>query len=610
VAIAVLYIHFAISCLEAAEPRRVLLMHSFGREFAPFNEFSVRFREELVRQSPEPLDIYEASYETARFSDTIDEKPFVEYLHALFAERKLDLIVSIGGPAANFVKRQQARLFPSTPRLIAAADARVVGNARTSNTAAVVVTIDVGKIIDNILEVLPDTKNIAVVIGSSPLEKFWLTEMQKQLQPFSDRVNPLWLHDLPLEGLLARAAALPAQSAVLYAIFAADSDGVPHEQDRVVTALHARANAPVFSYIDNFLGRGIVGGPLISNAEISRRTAEVAVRILGGTSPADINVPPVGLATPAYDWRELQRWKISEANLPKDSIVQFRQPTVWQRYRWPIIAVAAAMLLQIAIIAWLLVEHRRRRRAELEAQRRLLEVIHLNGTAAAGALSASIAHELNQPLGAILSNAEAGEILLAAKPPDLGQMKDILADIRQADQRAAEIIQRLPKLLKRRSEIELQEFDLNEAIGEAVQILSPEATRRGIDLTANYVERPLRVRADQIHLQQVILNLAANGMDAMRDSASGARAMVVETVNAGSSAAEVAVIDNGSGIPPGKLSEVFETFYTTKREGTGLGLSIARAIVENYGGRIWAENRSGGGAVIRFTLPLIKPQSA
>ena len=157
------------------------------------------------------------------------------------------------------------------------------------------------------------------------------------------------------------------------------------------------------------------------------------------------------------------------------------------------------------MITWLLFERHRRHRAELELRGRLLEVIHLNRTAAAGALSASFAHELNQPLGAILSNAETAEALLSANPPDLGQLKDILADIRRDDQRAAEIINHSRGLLRKKSEVDLQEFDLNEAVRDAARLLEPEATSRGIVLGVSQAQAALPVRADEVHLQQVDL---------------------------------------------------------------------------------------------------------
>jgi signal transduction histidine kinase len=595
----------------AAEPRRVLLLHSFGPEFAPFGDFAGRFREELFKQSPEPIDLYEESLQSARFHQPSDERPFAEYLRALFAGHRLDLVVAIGAPAALFFQSYRPQLFPGTPMLITGIDQRIIQQAALAgNDAIVAIALDRTVPLENILRLLPETTTIAVVFGSTPLEKFWLSEMQRDVQRFAERLRFDWYNELSLDAMLKRAAALPPRSAIFYGMLAMDADGVPYQQDRALARLHAVANAPIFSINDSNFGRGIVGGPLISAQELGQRGAEVAVRILGGAAPASIRTPPLGPGAPLYDWRELQRWKISEARLPPGSIVRFREPTVWERYRWELGAIFVAVLIQAAIISWLLIERHRRRRAELESQRRFREVIHLNRTATAGALSASIAHELNQPLGAILSNTEAAEVLLAADPPDLGQLKEILADIRHADQRAADIIQNLRNLLRRKTKAERQDFDLNDAITASLRILAPEAQKRGIALSAKGVERPLVVRADRVHLQQVILNLAMNGMDAMNSSAPDARRITIETALNGGSEVEVSVIDSGTGIPGENFEHVFDTFYTTKQDGTGLGLSIARTIVEIYGGKISGANRPDGGAIFRFTLPLAQAQVA
>jgi C4-dicarboxylate-specific signal transduction histidine kinase len=264
------------------------------------------------------------------------------------------------------------------------------------------------------------------------------------------------------------------------------------------------------------------------------------------------------------------------------------------------------MSLLVGMVTWLLLERRNRQKAEVEARRRSLEVVHLNRTAEAGALSTSFAHELSQPLLSIMLSAENAERLLAAEPPNVARAREILGDIRQADQHATEVISHVKKLLKRRIDVEAQELDLNKAIADAMQILSPDAATRKVTLQADGIKQPLLVRADSVHLQQVLLNLARNGMDAMTNIAPVARRITIQTALPGESTVEVSVSDSGTGIPEHNLSEIFDTFYTTKEHGTGLGLSIARTIIETYGGKIWAENRPLGGAVIRFTLPLIQ----
>jgi C4-dicarboxylate-specific signal transduction histidine kinase len=334
------------------------------------------------------------------------------------------------------------------------------------------------------------------------------------------------------------------------------------------------------------------------------------LRILNGEKAADIPITVGDFTRPIFDWRQLQRFGISENRLPAGSEVRFRPATMWEQYRWQLSAIFAALLVQAAMIAWLLLERRRRHLAELESHGRLREVIHLDRVAAVGAMSASIAHELNQPLGAILANAETAEMLLARNPVDHDQLKEILADIRQSDQRASEIISHLRGLLKKQGAAELQAFDLNDALRDALHTLEAEARKRGVVMSAHQVQGALPVRADQVHLEQVILNLAINAMDAMQDCAPGTRKMTVQTVLAGDSKVEVSLSDSGSGIPSDKLKSVFEAFYTTKKQGTGLGLSIVRTIVESCGGKVWAENRPGGGAVFRFTLPLSTAHSA
>jgi signal transduction histidine kinase len=409
--------------------------------------------------------------------------------------------------------------------------------------------------------------------------------------------------------MLAQAAAMPPQSAIFYFLLSEDAAGVPYTQGRALDNFREVASVPIFGMGDFQMGRGIVGGPLMQTGTLGRRAAEIALRILKSEPLSRLKSAPVLFGPANYDWRELRRWGISETMLPPGSILHFREVSVWVQYRWQLITTVGVVLFQAGLIVLLLFERYRRHRAELELRGRLLEVIHLNRTAAAGALSVSFAHELNQPLGAILSNTEAAEELLLDNPLDVSQLKEILADIRRDDQRAGDIINHLRGLLKKKQDAELDEIDLNETIRDAIHLLGPQAATRGVVLGVSQVESALPVRADKVHLQQVILNLAMNAMDAMLDCVPTSCQMKFETALVNEAEAEVSISDSGIGIPSDKLKDIFEAFFTTKPQGTGLGLSIARTIVETYGGSIWAENRAGGGAVFRFTLPLARTKT-
>ena len=240
-----------------------------------------------------------------------------EYLRALYTGRPVDLIVAIGAPAANFVQRHRQRLFPATPMVFTAVEQRRVQYEKlTENDTVVAVAHDFPAAFDNILRVLPLTKTIAVVNGASPNETFWLEEMRRELAPLTGRVELRWYNEKSFEEILIDAARLPPHSAIFWHLMNVDAAGVAHEANDALNKLSSSANAPIFSYDGSFFGEAIVGGPMHSVHKLSQITAAVAIRILNGEKAGDIKTPPTGFAAPIFDWRQMQRWGISESNLP------------------------------------------------------------------------------------------------------------------------------------------------------------------------------------------------------------------------------------------------------------------------------------------------------
>jgi signal transduction histidine kinase/integral membrane sensor domain MASE1 len=243
-----------------------------------------------------------------------------------------------------------------------------------------------------------------------------------------------------------------------------------------------------------------------------------------------------------------------------------------------------------------------RKRAELEAQRSREELAHFTRVTTMGELTASLAHELNQPLTGILANAQAARRYLDATPPDLGEVREILSDIVDDDKRAAEVIQRLRDLL-RKGESQQTPLDLNALVRDVARLVSSDAVIRNVTVTlALDPDLPL-VSADRVQLQQVVLNLLLNGMEAMGEGAAGEQTLVVRTERTDAKGADVSVRDAGPGLRAGTEELVFEPFYTTKPAGMGMGLAIARSIIEAHGGTIWAANNPVGGATFHFALP-------
>ena len=233
----------------------------------------------------------------------------------------------------------------------------------------------------------------------------------------------------------------------------------------------------------------------------------------------------------------------------------------------------------------------------------MAELAHMNRQATAGHLSASIAHELNQPLGAILNNVEAAALMIKSPSPNLQELETILDDIKRDDERASKVIKRLRRLLTRGA-FDPQEVDLNKVVRDVVRIASAQAAARDVKLDSNLAQQPLRVNGDKIQLQQVVLNLIVNGIDAIAETPNGVREIVCRSW-ASDGQALVSIRDTGPGIPSDRLERLFEPFFTTKQDGMGMGLCIAHAIIEAHGGKISAESRPSG-AVFHVSLPLAK----
>lgn len=594
----------ATSSVFAAEPRRVLLVHAFGHPYSPWSDIAGSFRAELIKKSPEPIDLYEISLDTAHVRDPRDEQPFVDYIHALLGTRKLDLMVPVGAPAAYFMERHRSELFPQVPMLIIGADTRRLPPGMPSDQdAAVLLNLDLPAYLENILRLLPDTKNVGVVAGNSPVERFWTGELRRDSQPFAGRINIEWFNDLSFAEMLARAASMPVHSAILWGLLSEDAAGVPYMQDRALEALREVSAAPVFGIGDYEMGRGIVGGPLIQTQGLGQEAAHVALRILNGEKPRDIHPAPMLYGAPVYDWRELQYWGISEKRLPPGAIVEYREPTEWQRYRWEFLLVAAILIAQTGLVAYVLLQSRWRRAAEAEAAEQRREVTHLMRVSLLGELSGAIAHEINQPLAAILSNAQAALHLLAQNSPDLNEVRDAISDIVQEDNRAGDVIGRLRALLKK-GERKLERVDLNALVTSTVALLNSELIGRRIEVETDLARDLPPISGDSVQLQQVLLNLFMNAMDAMASTPNPRRRIVVSTHVTASRDVEVLVKDHGHGIAANDHARLFKPFYTSKEHGLGLGLTICSTIAQVHGGKLTLANHAAGGAIAAFSLPV------
>jgi signal transduction histidine kinase len=603
-AVVCLIVTVGVHAAEEGPAKRVLMVHSFGSSAPPFTTHSTAFETTLTQEMGKRVDLDQVSLDMARYAQPDMEEAFVEFLLKRLAKWQPDLVVPIGSPAGRFVVKFRDRLFPGTPVIYTGMDRRTVPpDAITKNATFVGDDFKLAGLVEDILQLAPDTTNIEVILGATPLERYWTIEFRRAFEPFTNRVSFNFLNDLSFDQMLRRLSKLPPRSFILLGLFLRDASGVTHNEDEALQRLHAVANAPINGLYQNQLGLGIVGGRLYQGELQGVESARIAIRVLRGEPMSSFPPMFVGTQRPRYDWRELQRWNISESRLSPDSVIEFRQPTVWERYRWYIVGALFIFALQAAMITGLLLQRTRRRRAEADLQRNREELAHVTRVSTVGELTTSVAHELNQPLGAILSNAEAAEMFLMADPPAVDEVRDILADIRKDDQRASEVIRRMRNLLQKH-DLTPKSIEINEAVEEVLKLISTGVSARKVAIKFERTAGLPRVWCDPVHFQQVVLNLVLNGMEAMAGLLEEKRQVVVRTGPGDNGTVKIAVVDSGPGIPTDRLPKLFEPFFTTKKEGMGMGLSIARTIVEAHHGQIWAENNLEVGATFYFTVPV------
>lgn len=584
----------------AGETRHVLVLYSNHRLLPANIEAEGGLRETIANStelSTEFLDY-------PRFEGESYVRTVTTFLREKYAVRSPDVLVVGGEDALAFLLSHRTELFPRVPvihmavpqsflRAIPPLPADVVG---------VPIEYDFSGTIDQALRWHPQARRLVVVTGAAAPDRKFEARLRNEVSQFKERAPAEFLAGLPTGAVLKRLGELGGDAVVFTPGYFQDGEGrtfAPREAARLMAAV---ATAPVYGPFDTFLGMGIVGGFMPSFAAAGRQAGQIANELLGGTAPAALRLPAIMPTTLNVDWRQVRRWGINEHAIPGDAVVRFKVPTFLEARRNEAIVAAAVFLLQTGLIAGLLLERRRRRRMELAMQQQRFELAHASRLAVAGELTGAIAHEINQPLGAILSNADTADLLLASGMDRCDDLRAILADIRRDDLRASAVIQRLRALLAKHA-VERQPFDLNGAVREMEPVLQPEARRRGVALEVRLAAPAAILIGDRVQIQQVLLNLVLNALEAVNGLPEARRAVAV-SVERDADRLALVVRDRGQGIAPEHLPKLFDSFFSTKRQGMGLGLSIARTLVEANGGRIWAEPGFGEGAVFRAEWPV------
>ena len=587
----------------AEQEERVLILNTADTYLPGHMVIENAMRAKLSMDTASRVEYFFESLDAYRFSMDVLEPELLALLSKKYSALRIDVVVAVSRPAIEFFERHGERLWPGARVVYNAFSAEYVGPIPLPpNVTAVMSYQDVAGTIALARRFQPNPRRIVIISGATEVEKSAAQLARNALSASANQAPVEFLSGLPLRELMDRVAAEPPDAIIIYLTQYRDRDGRPYTPREVLRQISKISVAPVYGTYETYVGFGVAAGQMESYEEEGRLIGEQVLAALAG-GPSDPS--RVLLKTPnrcIADARALQHWSLDARRLPYGCDVRFVEPPLWRQYGRQIALALATIAAQTALIVALLAQRRRRRMAEAESRKRLSEITHINRRASMGELSASIAHELKQPLSAIRLNVDAARMFIRGGQPKVAEIAEILDDIKADDQRAADIIDRIGNMV-RKTEIDVRSMDLNHAIEQIMKVLAGEASNRGVLIRTELEPGLSKVSADAVQLQQVILNIALNGMDAMRDLPADKRSLTIRSRRANDREAEISVTDSGGGIAKESICSIFDPFVTTKPDGMGMGLAISRTIIEAHGGQIRAENSAAGGAVFYFTLP-------
>ena len=604
-------VHAAEGPVVERQVRRVLILDQEGSTRPAFVEFVQGFRAALAEAAEDGYEVFVENLDLMRLGRLGgDLQRATGWLLEKYSDAPFDVIVSTSAVTRDFVLANRAAFAPEAT-LVAVnrpGELPVAGPPPASTFVATGATL--AETIELGLRLFPASRRIALVGQSRPHPRLLEVSLDEARRAAAEQgVAFVPLLDLPLADLRARLRELPADSIVVYLGFWKDEpSGMTHVPATVLETLVRDTTAPIFGVIDTYLGRGIVGGVCTDAKAVGAAAARLAVASQTGPLPGPVTVPPAVL----LDRRALDRFGVPDSRLPPGSRIAFDEPGFWDRY-WPqALAAGSLLVVEALLITALINQLRRRRRAERLVDEQRALIIHAGRVSTLGQFAASLAHELGQPLGAILNNLEAAEMLLRDDTcQHAAELREIIGDIAADDQRAGAVLERL-RAMVRRQPFSRAAVDAAGLFRGTLALAGPRLAADRIDVSIDCPPGLPPIAGDETLLQQAILNLVSNSADAIRSSPAaipgrpGSPPVVGRITLAArrdGETVELTVTDTGGGLSEAVADDAMEPFATTKESGLGMGLPIVRSIIEQHDGRLQLANDPGLGLAVRIWLP-------
>ena len=583
---------------------RILILYENESTLFAVREIARGLQEEFDQNNPAAVELYSEYLDTVRFQDTAHKDRTATFLAAKYDGLQFDTIVAIGPNALQFAQDRLDWVPDQVPIVAGAVSPSTFDSIRDkSRIFGLLSSFDVQETVDLAARLHPSAKRLVVLTGSSEFDHFWRETAETKLGTSYAGLAVSHLSDLSLEGFQSAVSELPDDCLLLILTVFTDADGRRFVPREAAAKILPHASVPAYGVYSSFIGTGIVGGQVETFVSIGREVGLLVKELLSGQRPTE-NLKP-SVVQPVLDWRQVRHWNIDPDLLPDDAILENYYPSIWERYRWQISVGLTIILLQSGTILALVLLERWRRRMSKELALERLQLAHISRVSQLGQLSGSIAHELNQPLTSILTNAEAGLRMLdrgTAKPEEI---RSILEDVASADRHAAETLTGLRQLFMNK-DVSCFPVNLNEAVTETLKLARSELAARQTGTSFSSTANTITVRANFSQLQQITLNLVLNASEAMAHLPPSRRRIDIRTGTDAGGLVFLSVSDCGAGMTKEMQEAAFKPFVSQCGDGMGLGLPICRSIAQAHGGTLEIDQKRQTGVRIVLTLPAME----
>ncbi len=597
--------------------KNVVIFFSYGPNLPAFEKILTGFNHSVRGTTNQPVNIMTEYFDMSR---SVNDEYYPRFIINMYNNKvntfPVDLLVTIG-PGINDALLKYGSSELKSLNIINI-DLNIPGrttlhDVKIDNGIELLLKFQPGNTIRQAIKLFPDHDTIYVISGISPLDQFFTSMVRQVKNEFEPVHNFKFISGMNLDSTLKFVKTIPPKSILLVPAFLQDAAKVSFSTPEVMELFSQNSPAPVFLGITDggFNGQGGgIGGYLFSYQNLGKELGRISHDILNGKSIKDMKVNEDGFYAHIYDWNELDRWKLTGSNaIPAYSQFYNKDKSILELYKWTILGTLLFIGSQTVLIAYLFRLNRRQKAITekmLVTEGMYRELIHTDRVSKMSILTASLSHELFQPLSAIRLTAQAGKQFIQTDKLDSSKALQLFEHILEDETRATKLIRSVKGLMKAET-ADKENVNLNALIEETVDLIRQEAERDGIEIKVKLDPVTVFVLGDRIQLQQVLMNFIRNATTAMEKNEPLTKVLEIE-LKLNRDEVIVSVSDSGPGLDATAKDNLFKPFASTRKDGFGIGLTLCKSLIEKHHGKIWGENIGEGGARFSFSLSVNKNQ--